>query len=177
MNHSVLLLNQAHEPLTIVGWKRALTLIFSDKAEVLRYSNNWVNSARDSWNLPSVITLSDPEMFVNPVYSVPKCTKRRIHIRDNFKCVYCGTKCKNEQLTIEHIIPQSKGGETTWKNCVTACKKCNSYKSNMSLDESGFVLQYKPRVPANIFEIYAEQYRENTDWHKYIKSKLVGKKS
>lgn len=177
MNHDVLLLNQAREPLTVVKWKRALTLIFSDKADVVSYSNKWINSSRHSWNLPSVITLSKYDAFVNPKYSKPKCTKRRIHIRDNYKCVYCGNKCNNNDVTIEHIIPQSSGGETSWNNCVTACRKCNSGKSNMSLAESGLKMHYLPKVPSNIFEIYAEQYRENVDWGKYIRPVLKHKKA
>lgn len=167
-NHSVLILNQAEQPLSIVHWKRALVLIFSDKADVVSYSDVWVDSIRDSWNLPSIIRMDNSEEFHTAIFKTPRCNKKRIHIRDGYCCAYCGKKCKKEQLTIDHIIPQSKGGLTTWMNCVTSCKKCNAHKADMSLEEYGKYLKYKPYVPNSIFELYANEYESKPDWKKYL---------
>lgn len=174
VSHNVLLLNQAEQPLTIVSWKRALTLIFSDKANVVTYSDVWVDSITNSWNLPSIIRMENGEEFRNTIFKVPRCTKKRVHIRDGYICAYCGKRCKKEQLTVDHINPQSRGGRLTWDNSVTSCKKCNSKKANKSLEESGMQLRYKHYTPSSIFELFLEEYEHKPDWKKYLD--LKGKK-
>lgn len=177
MSHNVLLLNQAEQPLTILSWKRALTLIFSNKADVVSYSDVWVDSISRSWNLPSIIRMDNDADFHQTIYKVPRCTKKRIHIRDGYVCAYCGKKCKKEQLTVDHIHPESLGGKLTWINSVTSCRRCNNKKANKTLEESGMVLLRKPYIPSTIFELFLEEYANKPDWKKYLDVKNKGYRS
>lgn len=175
VSHNVLLLNQAEQPLTILSWKRAITLVFSCKADIVSYSDVWVDSINNSWNLPSIIRMESGEAFRNTIFKVPRCTKKRIHVRDSYTCGYCGKKCRNDQLTVDHINPQCRGGRLTWDNSITSCKKCNTKKGNKTIEESGMQLLFKPTTPSSIFDLFLEEYEHKADWRKYLDIK--GKKS
>lgn len=73
--------------------------------------------------------------------------KNNVFIRDNYTCAYCNTNLEQKDCTVDHIIPKSKGGKSTWNNMVTCCKKCNTIKGHKSLKEVGFNLKIKPYTP------------------------------
>jgi 5-methylcytosine-specific restriction endonuclease McrA len=92
--------------------------------------------------IPSVIRLLK---FIKNVYKAKvSFTKKNVLIRDEYTCAYCGSK---EELTVDHVVPSSKGGKTTWENCVACCQDCNYKKGNKSVEEAKMFLKFKPYHP------------------------------
>jgi 5-methylcytosine-specific restriction endonuclease McrA len=112
---------------------------------------------------PSVIRLVS---YIRVPYRKIELSRRNIHYRDNFKCQYCGAKAK--ELTIDHIIPKSKGGDDSWENLVTACKPCNNKKGDSTPEESGMRLLNKPYRPNYIMLIQRYMSAVNEDWKPFL---------
>jgi len=129
----VLVLNASYEPLHITSWKRAIILLLKEKALVV--------SAK-------VIRLTEyiriPFARINSV----KPSRALIYKRDGHKCQYCGA---TRRLTIDHVVPRSRGGGDTWENMVVACSSCNTKKGDTLLEQTGMKLARKPFAPANRF--------------------------
>lgn len=139
---STLVLNASYEPLSIVPATRAIAMILAGKADSLDDSTRAFRSATSELKVPYVVRLNK---MVKPRRSRKISFSRRgVLVRDNFTCAYCG----GYGDTIDHVIPQSKGGGSTYENCVTACKKCNSKKDDMYLSELGWTLPSVPDVPS-----------------------------
>lgn len=166
MNHRVLLLNQSYEPIRGYPLKKALKHIAKNKVEVLHASDEVIYSGEDSWAVPTVVRLVGSN-YINKRYE-PRYTKNGIHTRDEFTCAYCGQVYPLKQLTIDHIIPKSKGGPSTWTNCITACKRCNSYKADLPLEEVKMALRFKPFVPSSVILCDNYSYRNHPDWLRYL---------
>lgn len=143
VNASVLVLNQNYEPLNVCNMRRALVLVIDGKAEVLEEYDCTVSSATRVFPSPSVIRLI--YMIRRPRPRV-KLTRREVFIRDNFTCQYCGRQAGD--LTIDHVIPRSRGGPHTWDNLVSACKTCNHRKGGKSLHEARMTLRSQPKEPS-----------------------------
>jgi 5-methylcytosine-specific restriction endonuclease McrA len=139
-----LLLNADYTFLNMVHWKRALGLLEKGKVEVLRCTERIVNSAGGKQvKVPMVMRLIK---LIRTLYrSRVPLSKRNILIRDDFKCGYCGREAQH--LTVDHILPRSKGGDTTFENCVAACTTCNHLKGNRTPREAGMSLRVKPYQP------------------------------
>jgi 5-methylcytosine-specific restriction endonuclease McrA len=128
---STLLLNADMQPLSLlplstVDWQEAVRYMVLEKATVLEWHDDWiVRSARWETRVPAVIMLKD--------YQKPKATirmsKRNIFLRDEYTCQYCGCEVTEPHATLDHVLPQSLGGKTTWENSTTACKPCNYRKA------------------------------------------------
>ena len=139
----VLVLNQNYEPLNVCTVRRAMLLVFCDKAEVLEVYNSAVLSPTRAFIAPSVIRLI--YMIRRPRPRV-KLTRREVFIRDNYTCQYCGRQ--SGDLTIDHVVPRSRGGGHTWENLVSACKNCNHRKGGKSLTEARMALRTQPHEPS-----------------------------
>ena len=139
----VLLLNITYEPLTTVGLHRSVCLVLGEKAEVVHEdtAGSVLHSARVRLAAPSVIKL---RRYVRVPYSsrVP-LTRAALMRRDNYQCVYCGTRAE----TIDHVVPRSRGGTHAWENCVASCTKCNHGKADRLIEELGWSLPCVPAVP------------------------------
>ncbi len=121
----VLLLNITYEPLRIVNWKKALTLLCLGKVEVIEEYNRDIHAISFTAKLPAVIRLL--HMVRRPNGPV-KFSRQNIYARDRYKCQYCGDRFSTEDLTYDHIHPKSRGGRTAWENIVTCCIDCNRSK-------------------------------------------------
>jgi 5-methylcytosine-specific restriction endonuclease McrA len=143
LHQPVLVLNQNYEPLNVCSIKRAVVLVFSRKAEILEAGDRPVRSATEFFDAPSVIRLY--RMIRRPRPRV-KLTRREIFTRDNNTCQYCGTI--GGDLTVDHVIPRSKGGLHTWDNVVTACRPCNHRKGGKTLQEARLRLLREPDEPS-----------------------------
>jgi 5-methylcytosine-specific restriction endonuclease McrA len=143
VNASVLVLNQNYEPLNVCNTRRALVLVIDGKAEVLEQYDCTIASATRVFQSPSVIRLI--YMIKRPRPRV-KLTRREVFIRDNYTCQYCGRQAGD--LTIDHVIPRSRGGPHTWDNLVSACKTCNHRKGGKSLKEARMTLRTLPKEPS-----------------------------
>ena len=138
------LLNADYTFLNMVHWKRALGLIEKGKVEVLRCTERIINSAGGRQvQMPMVMRLM--KMIRTLYRSKVPLSKKNILIRDGFKCGYCGKEVAH--LTIDHVLPRSRGGDTTFENCVAACTPCNHQKGNRTPREAGLSLCVKPYQP------------------------------
>ncbi len=141
---TVLVLNQNYEPINICNHRRAIKLIFKNKAESIENSTILVYSENMSFPLPSVIRLY---AFIRRPHFKITFNRRNVLRRDDFACQYCGTQPHVSDLTIDHIIPRSKGGANTWGNVVAACKRCNNAKADQTLRQAKMSLRKKPKDP------------------------------
>ncbi len=142
VNKAVLVLNQNYEPLNVCNLRRALVLVIDGKAEILEEHPSWICSPRRVFPSPSVIRMV--YLIRRPRPRV-KLTRREVFIRDNFTCQYCGRQ--GSDLTIDHIIPRSRGGGHSWDNLVSACKSCNHRKGGKSLSQARMDLRTVPAEP------------------------------
>ncbi len=142
MDGQVLVLNQNYEPLNITNARRAITLIYLGKAHVVERDSRVYRSARVSIELPSVVRLA---YYVKRPMPQLKLSRRSIFARDNHACQYCGAQSR--ALTVDHVIPRHRGGQTDWKNLVCACTRCNNKKANRTPREAGMALIRQPRRP------------------------------
>jgi 5-methylcytosine-specific restriction endonuclease McrA len=95
-----------------------------------------------------------------------KISRRALFARDNWQCVYCGTS--GGRLTLDHVIPRSKGGESTWENVVTSCAPCNLRKADRLLEEVQMELPHPPRAPAPVLFIKLATPRVPATWQQYL---------
>jgi 5-methylcytosine-specific restriction endonuclease McrA len=114
-------------PLSIVSWEESIKYMVLEKANVLEWHDNWiVHSATWETKVPAVIMLTEYQKNKTTV----RFSKQNIFLRDGYKCVYCNDSVNKRTATLDHILPTSHGGKTTWENCATACATCNSRKGN-----------------------------------------------
>lgn len=147
-HQTVLVLNSSYEPLNFTNWKRAVVLLLKNKAQVL--SNRVIR-------LFNYVKLPIAKLMET------RPTKSMIYKRDDNKCQYCGS---TRHLTIDHIIPKSKGGEDTWDNLVVACNTCNTKKGDKLLEQTGMRLLKTPKKTYN--KVLVTLDKSNVDeWKMY----------
>lgn len=143
MDTTCILLNGDYSYLCQIDWRKALVLMFSEKARILKYSDRLVQGVGKVFRAPAVMALV---RVVRSVYrSRVPFSKKNVLARDQFACVYCGRRQK--ALTIDHVIPVSRGGKTDFDNCVACCKSCNNYKGARTPGEAGLHLHKRPYQP------------------------------
>ena len=143
MTHCILL-NADYTFMNIVDWRRALRLVVKNKVTVLSYSERLVRSAEGlAMRIPTVLKLVK---LIRSVYRarVP-FSKRNVLIRDRFSCAYCGRG--SGKMTVDHIVPRSRGGASCFENCVACCRSCNARKGSHSPSEVGMHLKKTPHQP------------------------------
>ncbi|XP_054806002.1 uncharacterized protein LOC129308703 isoform X1 [Prosopis cineraria] len=139
-----LVLDVSYRPVNVVGWKRAICLEFMEKADVLEYYDQTVNSPSGSFFIPAVLRVPNLLQVVKRRVVKSNLNKKNILYRDYYTCQYCSSR---ENLTIDHVVPASLGGEWKWENLVTACAKCNSRKGQKTLEEAKMKLIKAPKAP------------------------------
>src|SRR5215475_2994075 len=160
----VLVLNASYEPLNVTSVRRAHVLVFKGKAEVIEALEQPLRSATDTYQWPHVIRLVTYVRVPRAVQR--KISRRALFARDGWRCAYCGTS--GGRLTLDHILPRSRGGESIWENVVTACAPCNLRKGNRTLEESGMELRMVPRAPAPVLFIKLAAPRIPNGWQPYL---------
>jgi 5-methylcytosine-specific restriction endonuclease McrA len=164
MSTDVLVLNTTLEPLNVVAFKRAISLLLNGKAKIVHVRDRDVRAATIAIPLPSVIQM---------VYYIARgrrevpLSKKAVLIRDEHRCQYCGVTGQ-KKLTVDHIMPRSRGGGSTWENLVTACMVCNQRKRDRTPDEAGMRLRKKPRKPRFIPWLVISRNTTEADWLTYI---------
>jgi 5-methylcytosine-specific restriction endonuclease McrA len=141
-----LLLNTTFEPIAVVSWRKAVTLVFLQKVEVLSVYDREVKSISRSVRLPAVIRLLS---FVRNGRSGVKFSRRNVFVRDDFTCQYCGRRLDAKHLTCDHLIPRSRGGLTEWTNIVTSCIRCNLRKGDKLPEEREMFPRRRPYRPTS----------------------------
>jgi 5-methylcytosine-specific restriction endonuclease McrA len=159
----VLLLNATYEPLSTIKIERAMVLLISQKAEVIHSSEKRViRTVNKEYPCPEVVRLKS---FVRVKFKEIAPSKRNIIDRDG-ECQYCGSK---HRLTIDHVIPTSKGGENTWTNLVACCWDCNNKKGDRTPGEWGHQLKRQPFRPTqlSVIKVYSKE-NKIPSWENYI---------
>lgn len=165
---AVLVLNYSFEPLHFTNARRAITLLLAGKAERVEDSPRVIRSPSRTFLIPSVIRLA--VYIQKPFLDRVAFNKKNILRRDGHTCQYCGRR--GERLTVDHVVPRSRGGETTWTNVVTACLRCNLRKGNRTLEEVRMKLIREPAHPRLLFSMafhrypYAHAFLDS--WRKYL---------
>lgn len=138
---SVLVLNFDYTPLNITTIQRGVILVHKGKAEVVKEHENPITSGYKNYVRPLVIRLLS---YINFFTRKNNPNRNKIYKRDNYSCLYCGS---TKSLTLDHVIPKSRGGSNEWTNLATSCIKCNLKKANRTPEEAKMVLKYKPYKP------------------------------
>ena len=163
MQH-VLVLNASFEPLNVCSVRRAHVLVYKGKAEVIEELDQPLHSASSTFPWPHVIRLVT---YVHvPRAAQRKISRRALFARDDWSCVYCGDS--GGRLTLDHVVPRSRGGESVWENVVTSCAPCNLRKGNRLPEEVSMTLRRLPRPPAPVLFIRLAAPRIPTRWRPYL---------
>ena len=157
---TVLVLNFDYTPLNVTSIRRGFVLVDKGKAEIVKSDENPISAGYNTYVRPLIIRLLK---YIKHHVRTLRASRPRIYKRDNYECVYCGSK---KDLTLDHVVPKSRGGGNDWTNLVTSCFKCNLKKGNKTPDEARMIMRQKPFVPTLVGENQSVQ----TVWNEYQKS-------
>ena len=166
INRACLVLNSSYEPVQIAPARRALTLM--SKGAVVVEETYGEKEIYPGIYLPSVVRLRH---HVKIPYRMTVLTRKNLYTRDRNQCQYCGKKQQPSDLTLDHIIPESRGGKWGWENLVAACTPCNRKKANRTPEEAGMTLLHKPRpstLHTSRYMLRLIGLAEDRTWEKYI---------
>lgn len=168
MSSMTLMLDQSYIPIQVVGWQRAVTLLFQGKVEVIESHDDEIHSVSFSMKIPSVIRLLFTQRFKRKI--PVKFTRANIFARDGCKCGYCGEKFSTEELTFDHIVPVAQGGRKEWTNIITACVECNSRKAGKTPQQAGMRLLKIPKQPvwAQVVTVTVGLRQTPDAWRSYL---------
>jgi 5-methylcytosine-specific restriction endonuclease McrA len=166
MDRRVLVLNADYSAISLCTVPKAFLLVYLDKAELIASSGNeLLRTVRKNYPMPSVIRLS---RYVNIPYKGIVLSRHNIFKRDSNSCCYCGT---GKNLTLDHVMPKSRGGKTTWTNLTTACRRCNTKKGNATPEEAQMPLRVKPFRPTFIMFLREFDKSSEENWYPYLSKK------
>jgi len=159
----VLVLNASYEPLNVCSVRRAHVLVYKGKAEVIESLDRPLRAATDTYPWPHVIRLVTYVRVPRTVQR--KISRRALFARDGWRCVYCGV---GGRLTLDHVVPRSRGGHSVWENVVTSCAPCNLAKGNRLLEEVAMSLSAAPRPPSPVLFIKLATPTIPNRWRPYL---------
>jgi 5-methylcytosine-specific restriction endonuclease McrA len=167
MNSRVLVLNASFEPINVCTARRAVVLILKGVANAEESSAQWLHSSRFSMPMPSVIRLME---YIHIPFERKSLSRKNILLRDHNTCQYCGRVFPPQDLTLDHIAPRSRGGDSAWENLVTCCRSCNNRKGDRSPEGAGMRLLKRPQA-YNLHvnrQIIRYLGRADEAWRKYL---------
>lgn len=183
LSEPTLVLNKNWLPIRVCTVRRALTLVFKDLARIIG-PEKFVLYDFASWldlkvaagephirtvslriRIPEVIVLRHCDRFTRPrvIFS-----RRNLFRRDRNTCQYCGTRFPTEELSIDHVLPRSLGGESAWSNCVVACMACNARKGNRTLEAAGVTLLRIPKEPPPQMAFTIQLRTRKASWEQFV---------
>jgi 5-methylcytosine-specific restriction endonuclease McrA len=164
-----LVLNASYEPLSLVSVRRAIVLLLREKAELIEATEQMLHSTTCALPVPLVIRLVH---YIHlPRRSVPP-TRSAVMLRDAYTCQYCGATPGRHNLTVDHVLPRSRGGQHSWHNLVTACNNCNQKKGSLTPEEAQMALRRKPFQPSYVALVLLSNPTATARWEA-----IVGKKA
>jgi 5-methylcytosine-specific restriction endonuclease McrA len=143
-----LLLNTTFEPISVLSWKKAITMVYLGKVEVLKEYAREIKGVSLNVKQPAVIRLRN---LVRSNHANVKFSRKNIFLRDDYICQYCGKQIDVKHLTCDHIIPKSRGGITEWTNIVTCCIRCNLLKGDKLPQEVKMFPRKRPSRPNGFY--------------------------
>lgn len=163
-----LLLDSGHQCLGFISEKKSIKLIVNHKVDVLDCWDVPINYSSGSINHPAVLRLKNHS--ATWIYKNTKFVKNLIFKRDQYLCQYCNVQLTSSDVTIDHIIPRSRGGTNSYLNCVTSCFSCNTIKGNRTPEEAGMRLINKPSAPTmGIVYDYKQMAIKHDRWKDYLR--------
>jgi len=182
LQRPTLVLNRNWQPVNVATVARALVLLWNESARVVdpadyqtytwedwsglrpRDGERFIQAVRFRLRVPEVVTLSEYDRLPTAAVTF---SRRNIFKRDHFTCQYCGAQPGSEELTLDHVVPRSQGGESRWDNCVLACLKCNKHKADRTPEQAGMRLRHKPVRPT-WNPLYAFHEVRVESWSKFV---------
>ena len=184
LSEPALVLNKSWIPTRVCSTRRALLLLYKDHARAI--GDNYILHDFPSWadlevtdgqsfvqavslriRTPEVVVLRNCDRFMQPrvVFS-----RRNVFRRDHHTCQYCGKRGSSDQLSIDHVVPRSRGGIESWTNCVVACRCCNEHKGNRGLQQAGMELLRSPKEPPAHMAFTLQLGRRKPSWEQFVTS-------
>ena len=168
MEKRVLVLNLDHYPIAVVSVQKAMVLLLLEKAQLLSaYELLEIRTISRTFAYPAVIRLAQ---YKHIPYKGVLLNRANLFRRDRGECQYCGSA---RQLTIDHVIPRSKGGKTSWTNLVTACNRCNVIKGDKTVEQAGMQLRIPPFVPTLSYFLASYAERQAPEWLPYLETAVA----
>ncbi len=182
LQRPTLVLNRNWQPVNVATVARALVLLFNETARVVdpadyqlydwadwsrlrpRDGEGFVQAVRFRLRVPEVITLTGYDRLPTAAVTF---SRRNIFKRDHFTCQYCGDQPGSEELTLDHVVPRARGGESRWDNCVLACVACNKRKADRTPQQAGMKLRKEPVQPT-WRPLYAAHNVRIESWSKFV---------
>ena len=163
----VLVLNASYEPINVCAARRALVLVLKGVASAEETSSQHLRSSRSIFRLPSVIRLLEYRRIPHQARAL---SRKNILMRDRYTCQYCQRIMPSSDLTLDHVVPRSRAGESSWENLVACCHHCNNRKGNRTPEEAGLKLLRPPKP----FSLHTNRHlmrllaRGDVQWRKYL---------
>jgi 5-methylcytosine-specific restriction endonuclease McrA len=157
-------LNATYEPINVCTVRRAVVLLLKEKAEIIEHADWELHSASRTLARPVVIRLVTYVRIPRNTHR-RKITRRAVFARDDWTCQYCGAR---SNLTVDHVIPRSKGGLSSWENIVASCAPCNRRKGDALPRQAGMRLLRQPRTPSAHVFIQVASPTIPTAWLQYL---------
>ncbi len=167
LHRPVLVLNASYEPINVCAARRALVLCLKGVAAPEENANMHVHSAHHAMRVPSVIRLLEYRRIPMQARSL---SRKNILMRDRYTCQYCQRALGSNELTLDHVMPRSRAGETAWENLVACCHTCNNKKGSRTPEEAGMRLARPPRP----FSLHTSRHlmrllgKSDDQWRKYL---------
>ena len=158
-------LDATYRPVEVIDAIEALILCIVGKAKAVETYTKEICSPSKSFKLPAVIVLTKAIRYS---FGGIVCNRQNVIWRDNNKCQYCSKVFPTEKLTVDHVMPKSRGGEKSWTNLVAACKKCNQKKGDKTPEEAGMKLIKKPYRPKTNILRTVKKSQINPIWNDYL---------
>lgn len=165
-----LVLSAAWEPMEVVPWQRAMTLLFTDKVEVLEeYADRKIRTVRLELAMPSVVRFQ--KMLKHRKKAI-RFSRQNVYARDHGRCQYCRARVPRHAATYDHVVPRAQGGRTTWENVVISCMRCNQKKGNRTPEQARLTLASTPvrptSLPNGLGLVITYQPGMPTGWKQYL---------
>ena len=158
-----LVLNQDFRPISVCSIQRAFVLVFMNKVEMVTpFNGNKFHTVDNSYHIPAVVRL---QQYISVPYRGVELTRINIFKRDGHVCQYCGSKL---DLSIDHVLPRSRGGGSNWKNLITACKPCNARKGDNTPEEASMPLNQLPFKPSYLMFLRDFSGFKYEEWTPYL---------
>lgn len=167
LQEPVLVLNATFEPINVTAVRRAVMLVLKGVAQTEEHNPAEVHSASDAMKVPSVIRLLSYRHIPQQTRAL---SRKNILLRDRNICQFCGHHFPSSELTLDHVMPRSRGGHSSWENLVACCYDCNNHKGNRTPEEAGLHLVRRPRP----FTLHTSRQlmrligRQDEKWRKYL---------
>jgi 5-methylcytosine-specific restriction endonuclease McrA len=182
LERPTLVLNRNWQPVNVASVARALVLVWNDSAKVVdpddyrlytwadwsrlapREDDLFIQAVRQRLRVPEVIALATYDRLPSAAVSF---SRRNIFKRDHYTCQYCGAQPGSEELSIDHVVPRSRGGQSSWENCVLACIACNKRKADRLPRQTGMKLRKLPVRPT-WKPMYARESVRIENWSRFV---------